>query len=64
MIFSRWKTRDIANYSLADNGWGQSAGYEGDFIVQGARENETDISPEETCRKYFNLVKNYLDTYV
>ena len=39
-------------------------GYEGDFIVQGARENETDISPEETCRKYFNLVKNYLDTYV
>jgi len=32
LIFSRWKTRDIENYSLAPNGWGQSAGYEGDFI--------------------------------
>lgn len=32
LIFSRWNTRDIENYSLATNGWGQSAGYEGDFI--------------------------------
>ena len=32
LIFSRWKTRDTDNYSLASNGWGQSAGYEGDFI--------------------------------
>jgi len=32
LIFSRWQTRDTLNYSLADGGWGQSAGYEGDFI--------------------------------
>ena len=32
VIFSRWETRDISNYRLAQNGWGQSAGYEGDFI--------------------------------
>jgi hypothetical protein len=32
IIFSRWKTRDINNYNLAKGGFGQSAGYEGDFI--------------------------------
>lgn len=32
IIFSRWKTRDILNYKIANGGWGQSAGYEGDFI--------------------------------
>ncbi|MFM6949219.1 MAG: hypothetical protein ACKOWQ_09410 [Aquirufa sp.] len=32
IIFSRWGTRDIQNYKLAPGGFGQSAGYEGDFI--------------------------------
>ena len=32
IIFSRWKTRDTLNYKVANGGWGQSAGYEGDFI--------------------------------
>ena len=32
LIFSRWNTRDTNNYLIAENGWGQSAGYEGDFI--------------------------------
>lgn len=32
IIFSRWGTRDITNYKLAPGGFGQSAGYEGDFI--------------------------------
>lgn len=32
IIFSRWGTRDINNYKLAPSGFGQSAGYEGDFI--------------------------------
>jgi hypothetical protein len=32
LVFSRWNTRDINNYSIAENGFGQSAGYEGDFI--------------------------------
>ena len=32
IIFSRWKTRDVLNYKIANGGWGQSAGYEGDFI--------------------------------
>jgi len=36
-IFSRWSTRDVSNYKLAEGGWGQSAGYEGDFI--GVRKN-------------------------
>jgi hypothetical protein len=37
VIFSRWKTRDTSNYKTAPGGWGQSAGYEGDFI--GVRKN-------------------------
>jgi hypothetical protein len=32
IIFSRWKTRDINNYKIASGGWGETAGYEGDFI--------------------------------
>ena len=32
LIFSRWKTRDLSNAKVADGGWSQSAGYEGDFI--------------------------------
>lgn len=32
IIFSRWKTRDINNYKIANAGWGETAGYEGDFI--------------------------------
>lgn len=32
-VFSRWKTRDLANARAAPtDGWTQSAGYEGDFI--------------------------------
>jgi hexulose-6-phosphate isomerase len=38
-------------------------GYEGDIIIQGARENEDYISPEDTSKRYFNLVKNYLNKY-
>ena len=38
-------------------------GYEGDIIIQGARENEDYTSPEDTSKRYFNLVKNYLDKY-
>ena len=38
-------------------------GYEGDIIIQGARENEDQISPEDTSKRYFNLVKNYLNKY-
>ena len=34
LIFSRWKTRDLANARVADpeEGWSQSSGHEGDFI--------------------------------
>jgi hypothetical protein len=32
LIFSRWKTRDLADARPAPDGWTQSAGYEGDFI--------------------------------
>lgn len=38
-------------------------GYSGDFIIQGAREDESTISPHETCSKYRIFVKNYLDAY-
>jgi hypothetical protein len=37
IIFSRWKTRDKKNYAVSNGGWGESAGYEGDFI--GIRKN-------------------------
>ena len=32
LIFSRWETNDSSNLSLADGGWSEVAGYEGDFI--------------------------------
>lgn len=32
LIFSRWKTRDLADVRVATGGWAQSAGYEGDFV--------------------------------
>ena len=32
LIFSRWDTRDLANVRVAEDGWSQSAGYEGDFV--------------------------------
>ena len=38
-------------------------GYSGDFIIQGAREDESIISPHETCSKYRIFVKNYLGCF-
>ena len=32
LIFSRWKTRDLANANTAPDGWSESSGHEGDFI--------------------------------
>jgi hypothetical protein len=32
LIFSRWKTRDLADTRAVSDGWAQSAGYEGDFV--------------------------------
>ena len=34
LVFSRWKTRDLANAKVADEveGWTESSGHEGDFI--------------------------------
>ena len=47
LIFSRWKTRDTTNYSTSSNSWGESAGYEGDFI--GLREHyEWEVGSYET----------------
>jgi len=37
--------------------------YAGDFIIQGARGNESLISPTETCVKYKDFVNRYLDKY-
>jgi L-ribulose-5-phosphate 3-epimerase len=34
--------------------------YTGDFIIQGAREQQN-ISSEETCMKYLNFIKKYID---
>ena len=36
--------------------------YQNDLIIQGAREDliNSKISPELTCKKYFNFVKDYL----
>ena len=50
LIFSRWGTRDPNNYKTATGGWGESAGYEGDFI--GIRKNyEWTIGEYETDLK-------------
>jgi sugar phosphate isomerase/epimerase len=39
-------------------------GYRGDFIIQGAREQINKIEePEQTCKKYRNFVKTYVDKY-
>ena len=32
LIFSRWKTRDLENARIAEGGWTESSGHEGDFI--------------------------------
>ena len=32
LIFSGWDTRDLANVRLADGGWSESSGHEGDFV--------------------------------
>ena len=32
LIFSRWNTRDLDNARVAEGGWTQSSGHEGDFI--------------------------------
>ena len=32
LIFSRWDERNLANARIADGGWTQSSGHEGDFI--------------------------------
>lgn len=32
LIFSRWQTRNLSNAKVADGGWSQSSGHEGDFI--------------------------------
>lgn len=37
IIFSRWETRSLDNVKISENGWAQSAGYEGDFV--GVRRN-------------------------
>lgn len=39
--------------------------YTGDLIIQGARElNESGIKPEDTCKKYLDFVKQYVDKYL
>ena len=32
LIFSRWGTRDLSNVRVAEDGWHESAGHEGDFV--------------------------------
>ena len=32
LIFSRWGTRDLSNVRVAEDGWSQSSGHEGDFV--------------------------------
>ncbi len=32
VIFSRWDTLDLANVTVAEGGWDQSSGHEGDFV--------------------------------
>ena len=39
--------------------------YNGDLIIQGAREfNDLGVKPEVTCRKYLLFVKQYVDKYL
>lgn len=37
--------------------------YEGDLIIQGARQLETKIEPKQTCELYQKFVKQYVDKY-
>ena len=39
--------------------------YNGDLIIQGAREdlNDSTITSESTCKKYFTFVENYIEKY-
>ena len=56
LIFSRWDTRDLSNAKVADGGWSQSSGHEGDFIgvrfpyEWGAGNYQARISPEDGDR--------------
>lgn len=38
--------------------------YSDDLIIQGAREDNSMIEPELTCKKYFKFVKRYVDRYM
>ena len=39
--------------------------YSGDLIIQGASEpKDSRINPEETCSKYYEFVKQYVDMYL
>jgi len=40
--------------------------YKGNFVIQGAREDlvNSDIEPEETCKKYYEFVKKHLNSYL
>lgn len=37
--------------------------YNGQLIIQGARENQKMIDPQDTCKKYLEFVKNYVTKY-
>lgn len=51
-----------ANFELFFNTLSQ-INYKGDFIIQGAREFSYKLTPEETCIKYLQFVKIYVDKY-
>lgn len=37
--------------------------YDGQLIIQGAREDQKMIKPQDTCKKYLEFVKNYVTKY-
>lgn len=41
----------------------QHINYQGDFVIQGARENKS-LKPEAICKKYLEFVKKYVDKYL
>ena len=43
----------------------QKIGYDGDLIIQGAREDLLDhsVKPEDTCKGYLDFVRHYLHKY-
>ena len=63
LIFSRWGTRDLANSRIAEDGWAQSSGHEGDFIGVrrgydwGAGDYRLRLAPDgaETDGEWFSL---------